>query len=70
MLPSAAANALCADAWLPRPRAGQPSLNRSDTTPIPTEYKASKRPQFGYAQKALTVSLAPASGARETVEYS
>ena len=30
---------LRADAWPPRPRAAQPNLNRSDTTPIPTEYK-------------------------------
>jgi hypothetical protein len=28
----------------PARRAAQPNLNRSDTTPIPTEYKASKRP--------------------------
>ena len=32
-----------ADAWLPRPRAAQPNLNRSDTTPIPTEYKGIQR---------------------------
>jgi hypothetical protein len=30
---------LCADVWLPHPRAAQPNLNRSHTTPIPTEYK-------------------------------
>ena len=48
--PSAAASALFllgADAWPPRPRAAQPNLNPSDTTPIPTENKASKRPRSG-----------------------
>ena len=39
--PPRARSSLCADAWLPRPRTAQPNLNPSDTTPIPTEYKAS-----------------------------
>ena len=32
---------------LPRPWAAQPNLNRADTTPIPTEYKASERLHTG-----------------------
>ena len=38
---------LRADAWLPRPRAAQPSPNPPDTTPIPTEYKGFKSPGSG-----------------------
>ena len=63
--PSAAASALFslgADAWLPRPRAAQPNLNPPDTTPIPTERKASIKTAFGYAQITLTWSLATATG--------
>jgi hypothetical protein len=46
-------------------------FNPSVNTPIPTEYKASTRPRFRYAQKALTLSLAPASGtAAQTAGYS
>ena len=44
---------LSADAWLPRPRAAQPSPNRADTTPIPTEYKRSKRPRSGTLRMRL-----------------
>jgi hypothetical protein len=52
----------CADAWLPRPRAAQPNLNPSDSTPIPTEYKRSRDPDSDTLRRRLTLSLAPASG--------
>ena len=44
---------LGADAWLPRPRAAQPSPNRSDTTPIPTEYKGVTEAAFGVRSECV-----------------
>ena len=57
---------VCADAWLPRPRAAQPNLNPLDTTPIPTEYKRPTSPRSG-TLSALALSRPSASGARAQI---
>jgi len=57
---------MCADAWLPRPRAAQPNLNPLDTTPIPTEYKSPTSPRSG-TLSALALSRPSASGARAQI---
>jgi len=46
---------LRADAWPPHPRAAQPNLNSSDTTPIPVEYKWVQKPAFAVRSQRVGV---------------
>jgi hypothetical protein len=49
------ARLLRADAWPPHPRAEQPNLNSSDTTPIPVEYKWVQKPAFAVRSERVGV---------------
>ena len=46
---------LRADAWPPHPRAAQPNLNSSDTTPIPAEYKCVQKTAFAVRSERVGV---------------